>query len=147
MKGDAQKLKEQLNSAGVISFVPNGRSMWPIFKGGKQSVIVSTKNQRLKPFDVALYSRQDGTAVLHRVIEVTEKGYIVCGDGQINTEIVLEEEVFGVLQGFFRGQDYISALDKDYLATVNKWYKNENRRRRKIKGYLIRQKIRSIFKK
>ena len=65
--------KEQLKNNNVIAIVPTGNSMWPTLKNRKQSVIIARKTQRLKPFDVALYLRENGTYVLHRVMKVNDE--------------------------------------------------------------------------
>lgn len=145
MSFDAKKLKEQLNKQGVISFVPNGNSMWPILKNAKQSVIIIKKESRLQPLDVALYSREDGTAVLHRVIEVKDTGYLMCGDGQLSCELVCEENVFGVMQSFTSKNALVPVTDEKYINKVKKWYASPNRRRRKIINHQRLQKIKNIF--
>lgn len=142
---DAKKLSAQIEKTGVISFVPKGNSMWPIIKGAKQSVIIEKKQDRLSPLDVALYSRQDGTAVLHRVIEVKEDGYVTCGDGQVNQEFVLEENVFGVMQSLVSKKKIVAVTDEEYIKKVEKWYSNPKRRIRKIKTFQRLQKIKRIF--
>ena len=139
--------KSELLKKGVIAFVPRGESMWPMLKNRKQSVIVKVKTERLKPFDVALYQRQSGVNVLHRVIKVTEDGYVMCGDSQTTPEKVEESAVYGVMEGFYRGKTYISAIDGAYCATVQKWYGNEKKRRRKIRRYFFFIKLKSLPKR
>ena len=74
--------KTELEKNGILAFVPGGNSMWPTLKNRGQSVVVLVKKEKLKRYDVALYLRDNGTFVLHRVIEPTEWGYIICGDSQ-----------------------------------------------------------------
>ena len=133
--------REELEKKGVIAFVPGGNSMWPTLKHKGQSVIVLKKEQKLKRFDVALYQRECGTYVLHRVMEPTGFGYLMCGDSQFDIERVDEDRVFGVMSGFYRGKKYIQCTDLDYIKEVDKWYGDEKRRKRKLKAFYSRLKI------
>lgn len=134
----------ELKKTGVIAFVPGGNSMWPTLKNRKQSVIVKLKQERLKEKDVALYLRDSGTNVLHRVIKVVEDGYIMCGDSQFITEHVKEEQVFGVMIGFYRGKRYIDVTEKAYLEEVDKLYSDEKKRKKRVNNFFFRLKIKGI---
>ena len=141
--------KTELEKKGAIAFVPGGNSMWPILKNRKQSVLVKKKEERLKKFDVALYQRPCGSFVLHRVMEVVDGGYVVCGDSQLTLENVKEESVFGVLVGFYRGKTYVEVTDEKYIKKVERFYANKFRRKIKLKffhlGQRIKNKIIQIF--
>ena len=104
--------KAQLEKNGSLAFVPSGNSMWPIIKNRGQSVIITKKKERLKKYDVAFYIRDNGAYVLHRVIDVTDSGYVTCGDAQFMREQVGEDQVFGVLAGFYVGKEYIDATNQ-----------------------------------
>ena len=142
--------RAELEKNGVIGFVPGGNSMWPTLKNKGQSVIVLKKERKLKRFDVALYQRKCGTYVLHRVMEPTSFGYLMCGDSQFDIERVQEDQVFGVMSGFYRGEKYIECTDAEYIKEVEKWFGNEKRRKRKLKAFFtriaIRHKLNVIFK-
>lgn len=137
----------ELVKDGAIAFVPGGNSMWPTLKNRGQSVVVIKKEERLNLFDVAFYSREDGKFVLHRVIEVAEDGYITCGDSQFTQEAVKEEKVFGKMAGFYKGKRYVDCSDEKYLAKVKRWYKNEKRRKRKVKAFYFGERVKSKLKK
>lgn len=134
--------KTELQKNGVLAFVPGGNSMWPTLKNRRQSVIVLPKTQKLKRFDVALYQRENGMYVLHRVIEPTEFGYIMCGDSQFILEKVNEDMVFGVMTSFYRGKKSIEVTDDKYIKEVQRLYGNEKRRKRKVKFFFLKQRIR-----
>lgn len=142
--------RTELEKNGAIAFVPKGNSMWPMLKHKGQSVIVTKKTEKLKRFDVALYQRKNGVFVLHRVMEPTDYGYLMCGDSQLEYEKVDEEQVFGVMQGFYHGKKYIVSTDDDYVKRVNKWYGNPKRRKRKLKAFFnylaIRHKLNVVIK-
>ena len=143
--------KTELLKSGVISFVPKGNSMWPIIKNRGQSVVIKLKEGRLKKYDVAFYLRKDGAFVLHRVVELKDNGYIMCGDSQFALEPVLEDQVFGVMMGFYHGKKYIESTDVKYIKKVKSWYKHKFVRKIRLKLFFftirVKNKLKSIFRK
>lgn len=143
--------KTELERNGVLAFVPGGNSMWPILKNRGQSVIVMPKTEKLKRHDVALYQRKDGAFVLHRVMEPKDFGYIICGDSQYTLEKVYEDQVFGVMSGFYRGKKYIECSDEKYKREVENWYGRKTRRKIRLNFFFFRQRVKNklkrIFKK
>lgn len=131
--------KTELDKNGVLAFVPGGTSMWPTLKHAKQSVIVLLKTERLKEMDVALYLRKDGKYVLHRVIKVLQDGYVFTGDSLDFTETVLENEVVGVMVGFYRKKKYVDVLDEKYIEQVKKLYSNDKKRIKRANAYKKRK--------
>lgn len=113
-------IKELLDSGGKYVGMTSGVSMLPMIESGKDVVVIEKKTQRLKPLDVALYMRNGKDYVLHRVLEVTDDGYIIRGDNCYNDEIVKEDEVIGVLTQYFKGEKPIMMDDKKYLRYVNR---------------------------
>ena len=73
-------IEEVLESEGKYVGLTRGVSMLPMIKSGKDVVVIAKKTERLKPYDVALYKRDDGAYVLHRVLKVVGKGYVIRGD-------------------------------------------------------------------
>lgn len=138
---------EELNKNGVIAFVPKGNSMWPTLKNKKQSVIVQKKTEKLRAMDVALYRRENGSNVLHRVIKPTEYGYIMCGDSQFVFEKVNEENVYGVMTGFYKGKRYVDVKNAAYIAKVKRWFKNEKLRRFCVKTFYMFENAKSLPKR
>ncbi|MBQ5926679.1 MAG: S24/S26 family peptidase [Clostridia bacterium] len=120
-----------------------GVSMLPMLKTRRDSIVVTKKDGRLKPLDVALYKRGEHY-ILHRVLKVTDTGYIIRGDNCYADEIVPEECILGVLTEFFRKDEHYFCDDKKYLRYV----------RRRLKSYPVRRfyvrvkgKIKRIVKK
>ena len=72
---DKLNLKELMQTEGRFVGTTSGVSMLPMIKSGRDVVVIEKKTERLKPWDVALYTRGD-SYVLHRVISVTDFGYL-----------------------------------------------------------------------
>lgn len=122
-------IKELLDGGGKYVGMTSGVSMLPMIESGKDVVVIEKKTERLKPLDVALYMRNGKDYVLHRVLKVTDDGYIIRGDNCYSDEIVKEDEVIGVLTQYFKGEKPIMMDDKKYLRYVN----------RRLKYYKIRR--------
>lgn len=135
--------KDELEKNGAIAFVPKGISMWPILKNKRQSVIVVKKKEKLKKYDVALYTRGD-KFVLHRVIEPTDFGYVMCGDSQFTLERVEENNVFGVMEGFYHKKEYVECKDEKYIKRVQDWYTHKTKRKIKLKLFYCFIRFRSL---
>ena len=127
-----------------------GVSMLPMLKNRRDSIIVLPKTERLKPLDVALY-RRGKDYVLHRVLSVTEEGYIIRGDNCYADEIVPEEAVIGVLSEFYRKDKHILCTDEKYLRYAKRRIKNYPIRRvlMRFRWTLgsIRRRVLKLFKK
>ena len=94
--------------------------MKPMLYVNRDLVIISVPQGRLQPYDVALY-RCGSAYVLHRVIQVREKDYLIRGDNTYRLEVVPDSAVIGVLTGFKRkGKDY-SVQDPAYRRYVRVW--------------------------
>ena len=91
-------IEEQLETDGSIVHAIKGVSMMPLLRQGIDVAVIAKKGEeRLKKYDVALYRRADGAYVLHRVFEVRENDYVICGDNCIFYEYGLPTEIFSEL--------------------------------------------------
>ncbi len=133
--------KLELDKNGILAFVPGGTSMWPTLKHAKQSVIVLPKTERLKRLDVGLYIKENGSYVLHRVIKVLDGGYVFVGDSLNFTEKVKEDQVIGVMAGFFRGKKYVDVTDEGYIKEVIDLYSDEKKRVKKANAFHRRRRF------
>jgi hypothetical protein len=82
--------------------------------------------------------------VFHRVIFLTDDGYIIRGDNCYADETVPENAVIGVLTEFFRKDRHFISQDKKYLSYAKKRVKRYKFRRLcvRVKGF-----IRNLLKK
>lgn len=100
--------------------------MEPLLHDRFTTVVIEKPAGRLHKNDVALFYRPGGTFlgqpkgryVLHRVVKVRERDYLICGDNRIYWEPVPEEWVLGVMTGFFNGDAYTSCGDEEYRRYV-----------------------------
>ncbi len=148
---EVSTIEEVLNEKGVYIGPTVGISMLPMLKTRRDTIVVRKKSERLKPLDVALYKRGDAY-ILHRVLTVTEDGYIIRGDNCYSDEIVPEGDVIGVLTEFFCKKKHFYCTDEKYLRYVNKRLKGYKRRRffvvkkRKFMA-AIKKPIKKLFRK
>ena len=93
-----------LRENGSLTYTNVGVSMLPLLREGKDMFIVSKRNgKRLRAGDVVLYRRPPSSYVLHRVIEVREKDYVILGDNCINKEYgIRDEDIIAVMTGYVR---------------------------------------------
>ncbi len=104
---------------------PHGVSMWPMVRNGIDSVVINPAQGRLKKYDIPLYLDNRGRYVVHRIIEVTDTGYVICGDGLYEIEYdITDKNIIGVVTGFFRKEKYISCDSKKYMRYVHFWVDN-----------------------
>ena len=90
--GDLMPLiEEKLASGSEVLFSPNGDSMLPTLKAGRDSLVLVSPPQRLKKYDVALYKRENGQYVIHRVISA-RGNYTFIGDAQLVYERGIKHE-------------------------------------------------------
>ncbi|MBR2929894.1 MAG: S24/S26 family peptidase [Clostridia bacterium] len=101
---------ERLYEGQTVELMPHGTSMLPTIRDGQDSVILEAISARLKKYDVALYMRQNGVYVLHRVIDVTDEGYVFIGDNQFVKESgITDLHLLARVAKYRRGDRLVSA--------------------------------------
>lgn len=118
---ETRTYEEELARTGAIAFPVRGVSMRPLIMEGRDVALVSAKQGRLGRFDVGLFKRGANEYVLHRVLFVTEDGYLFCGDSQDFTEMVDEGQVLGVLTGLVRKGRWLDLAGWAYRCYVMLW--------------------------
>ena len=111
--------------------------MLPLLKERETSVVIEPKTARLSLYDVALFRRGE-QYVLHRIVSITEDGYLTRGDNTYFDEPVLEDDVIGVMTGYFEGDKFVPTDDATYLKYVKK----------RLKSYPVRRifvKVKAVF--
>lgn len=101
------ELGDVIKEKGIYVGTVNGKSMFPMLRNKKDTVIIRPFAGKLKKYDVVLY-RKRNMYVLHRIVRVTPERYIICGDNCINLETdVTKDQIIGKLEGFYRGERQI----------------------------------------
>ena len=142
---------EALKSETEVAILTRGISMRPMLREHKDIVIIERVTRKLKKYDVPLYRRPNcDRFVLHRIVKITDNGYVIRGDNLLFNEYdVKDEDIIGVLKAFYRdGKYYDCATSKAYKAyiIINQVYSPFRRLwKLKIRPYLSKIK-RLIFK-
>ena len=96
-------IEEALKKGGSFRFSPQGVSMLPFLKAGRDEVLLSPV-ETPKKYDVCLFRRENGAFVLHRIVAVEKDGsYTFAGDNQAYLErSVPRESIIGRVTVIFR---------------------------------------------
>ena len=113
-------IENELKTRGYLTFTFRGVSMMPLLRQGRDLVTIRTIDRRLAEKEVALYKRDSGQLVLHRVIEVYENGYGIRGDNTFGIEKVRDDQILGILTEVIRDGKTISVTDPAYLKYVDR---------------------------
>lgn len=92
----------QLESGGVANLTVTGFSMMPMLRNLRDAVVLIPVPEMLKTGDIALFRRDNGQYILHRVIKVVKDGYLFCGDNQAELELVRHDQLIALVGGFTR---------------------------------------------
>lgn len=137
--------EEELNRTGRFTYTCSGVSMLPLLRQHKDLFTIEKKQGRYEKFDVVLYKRPSGAYVLHRVVEVRKKDYVIMGDNCINKEYgILEEDILGIMTSFVRNGKEYPVSHKGYRLYAVVWYFLYPLRKILMK---YKSKRRGIFKK
>ena len=118
-------IKEQLDEGRTVSFVPNGKSMEPMLKGGADMIILKKPSGRLHLFDVAMYYRRETDSyVVHRVVGFKkDMTYIMLGDNNFLREYgISDDDVIGVVINYYHKGRMRSVNDLTYKIYREFWY-------------------------
>lgn len=114
--------EEEIKKHGRLIYTNVGDSMMPLIRQGRDILIISAVNGRLKKYDVPLYKRDSGQYVLHRILKVRADDYVICGDNRWQREYgITDRHIIGVLTGIVRDGKEISVNDGKYRAYVHLW--------------------------
>ncbi len=74
-------IDEVISKGGEFKINPNGVSMLPVIRPGRDSVTLILPLD-LKKGDIVLYRRDNDKFVLHRIMSIKNDRFIMCGDNQ-----------------------------------------------------------------
>ncbi len=111
-----------LESGGEFRMYPKGTSMLPLIVQGRDSVVLIRPENKPVRGDIIFYLRENGQYVLHRIVDVEDGMYVLCGDNQVSLEPgIREEQVIGVVKSVFRGEKCISKKTVGYGIYLFLW--------------------------
>ncbi|MCR5061085.1 MAG: hypothetical protein K6A80_08665 [Saccharofermentans sp.] len=117
--------EEELARNGRLIYSNHGCSMLPLIKQGRDLVVIvrPPESGRLKKYDVPLYRRGDSPkCVLHRIIRVTDTGYVIRGDNTYFKENdITDKEIIGVLSCVVRKGHEVSVESFGYKLYSRVW--------------------------
>ena len=115
-------IEERLSAGQNVKFIPYGTSMLPMLTPGKCSVTLAPPPKRLKKYDVALYRRENGGFVLHRVAKASED-YVFIGDNQFVYEHgIRHSQVIAVLDSYTKDGRELSVDRFAYKLYCRYWH-------------------------
>lgn len=124
MEQIAQLMEEVFAQGGVFRFRPTGRSMLPMLRERRDTVLLCSPAKRPpRKYDVVLYRRDNGQFWLHRIVGQEDGGeFSLCGDNQYRVERgVRPEQIAGVLIKFTRGKREIAVDSPLYRGYAAVW--------------------------
>lgn len=115
-----ENFEELLSACGEYVTQVRGVSMYPMLRYRKDPVLIHPVTSELKPYDVAVYAKED-RYVVHRVLEVRDDLYIIRGDNCVAKEYVPKNLIRGVVVGFWRFGKYIPITNTLYIIYAHLW--------------------------
>lgn len=116
-------LEKLLKEGNIIQIRPQGYSMYPLFIPGRdEALIEAAESSLLRKGDVALYRRDQGVLVLHRICRIDASGFYMVGDNQYEIEGPLrQDQIKGKLIGFIRNGKVFSVRNPFYRLLSSLW--------------------------
>ncbi len=144
---NVRQIEDILKEDGVFVSTTVGVSMYPMLRNRRDTIIVRPYEGRLKKYDVPLYKRED-RYVLHRIIEVRPDSYVICGDNCAQKEYgITDEQIIGVLTGFYRGSKQINMDGFGYKMYARCWTKTLPLRRLRARLLHVASRLWRYIKK
>ena len=114
-------IEEAISTGGEFRLFHRGKSMLPLLREGKDSVLL-VKPDEIKKNDIVLFVRESGQFVMHRIVKIKGDEYIMCGDYQCVLEHgIKKENIVAKVKGIYRDNDYYELEgNKEYKKYVNK---------------------------
>ena len=137
----SMQIEEILQQNGFYISTTVGTSMYPMMRNRQDTIVIRPVTQPLRKYDVPLYKRQDDY-VLHRIVRVTPKGYVICGDNCLNREYgITDQQIIGVLSEFIRGEKEVDMNSIGYKNYCRIWISTYPVRYLLKTGYILLKKL------
>lgn len=115
-------VRERVAAGQSIRYLPfRGVSMLPMLRQGKDQVELSPLPEKLQKYDLPVYQYPSGKYVMHRVVKVTQDGYICNGDNLLQMEQIPHDWMIAVVTAFTRNGKRIEVTDPCYRLYCRFW--------------------------
>ena len=114
-------IENELCQSGVYASVTKGSSMRPLFKTNRDVVILKRCDAEPKKYDVVLYKDGTGKYILHRIVRVSDKCFVIRGDNTFINERVSKNCILAVLTEFNRKGKKHLVTDRGYRLYSRIW--------------------------
>lgn len=114
-------ITEELEAHGYCAGTTRGTSMEPLFRTGRDMVVIERVKGECKRLDVVLYRYPSGKYVLHRIIRVKENEYLIRGDNTFSIERIPKDKILGVLVRFNRKGKSHTVTERSYRVYSSLW--------------------------
>ncbi len=117
-------MEEVLAEQGTFRMYPRGISMLPLIVPEVDSVVLSRRaDNEIRKHDIALYRRDNGQFVLHRVMKCrSDHTYTMCGDNQLVWEEgIRHEQIIGYVSQIYKGEKLLSPNSAKHKIYVFFW--------------------------
>ncbi len=144
---DKVDIEELLRSGMSVQISPQGTSMYPMIRQGRDQVIIEPVNaEEVRRGDVLLYRRDHSILVLHRLHHHSREGLYMVGDNQTLIEgPVRPDQIRGRMAALVRGEKMISTGSFGWIITGRVWlFLRPLRPYIKKAGSLVKRLVRHI---
>ena len=116
--------EQQLIDYGTLTYTTVGRSMRPFLRSGEDLMVIKARQDiRFRKYDAVLYRRNTGKYVLHRIIQVREKDYVLSGDNIWRIESgIRDDQILGVLTTVIRNGKPVDVNSPGYKRIIRLWW-------------------------
>ena len=114
-------VEEVIREGKSVKLSPRGKSMLPLIRQKRDSVLLVPISDEIKKYDIVLYKRENGAYVLHRVVKC-DSTYTMLGDNQFYAERGIERgQMIAVVKEIYRGQRRVSVDSFLYKTYSHLW--------------------------
>lgn len=131
-------IEKVIEDEGFFLSTTCGYSMYPFLRDRQDNVVIKKKDSYQK-YDIVLYKRNN-MYILHRIIKVLDKGYIIRGDNCLYQEYDIDySKIIGCVVECYRGNKKIDLNGIGYKMYVRIWNYSYPLRYvlKKIKGKIV----------
>lgn len=121
MNGTFDHKDEFIKNNGYYMSTPQGNSMRPFIRGGRDSVVMTAFDGNVGKYDVILYRAPDGHHVMHRVLGVKDGICRVRGDNCFYNERVPFDRISAKMDHLIRNGNREVRQTFSYLLLVRLW--------------------------